>query len=89
MQKYQKTNAKIVTQSINALDVKDGDKRMKRPFKDDEMEIIYHAAMEALSDATIFDGVATYLDIADDELGKIRERLLNYLTENEVENEVP
>jgi len=48
-------------------------------FDKEETEIICEAAAHAFADAEMFDKIAEYLDIADEELVKIRERLNDYL----------
>jgi hypothetical protein len=48
------------------------------PFTEEEHEIIYHAAMVALSNVTTFDKVAEWLDINDDELMELHGKLEDY-----------
>jgi hypothetical protein len=48
-------------------------------FVNEELEVLFHAAKYALADADIFDDLAVDLDISDDEMMKLREKLYNYL----------
>lgn len=48
-------------------------------FTDEELEILYHAAAYALGDVNMFDKIADYLDIADENLVMLREKLTKYL----------
>jgi hypothetical protein len=48
-------------------------------FTDEELEIIYHAAAHAFGDANMFDEMATQLDISDELLVMLREKLFKYL----------
>ena len=46
---------------------------------DEEIEVFLNAAGYALDDTTTFDEIAAYLDISDDELVKLKEKLYEYL----------
>lgn len=52
-------------------------------FDEMEHEVIYHAALYALGNETTFDAIATYFDIADDELSKLHKKLLRYIREED------
>ena len=57
---------------------------MNHPFTDEELTIIFEAANLGISDAEIFDYVAENLDISDDEMKRISDKLCEFMNPSEV-----
>jgi hypothetical protein len=51
---------------------------MTKLFNDEKMDVIYESAMYGLTEH--FDDIARYLDIDDNELEKIKQKLFKYLS---------
>lgn len=55
---------------------------MKFPFTDHELNVLLIVAQVAITDADTFDAVASKLDMADDEMVDLRDRLIAYMDSN-------
>ena len=53
--------------------------RMDHPFTYEELTIIFEAANLGISDAEIFDYIAENLDISDDEIKRISDKLYEFM----------
>jgi|TARA_Y100000034_G_scaffold131097_1_gene191064 hypothetical protein len=52
---------------------------MKHPFTDEELTVIFEAANLSIADAEIFDYIADKLDISDDEMKRISDKLYDFM----------
>jgi hypothetical protein len=50
----------------------------QNPFSEEEQSILFEAAMVALSDAETFDNIAVDMDLSDEEMVRVRDRLQQY-----------